>query len=140
MIKVNPKKGAEGEKEAKDKILKLADKINNGADFALVAKESSQDSLATRGGDLGFFSKDARVPAIFKKYAFSLEVGAISEIFQTRHGLHLMKVTEKKPGGLSPLEKEKGKIEKMLKRKEIEKRTPEYVQALRKKAKVQIYF
>ena len=140
LIKVNKKMGAGGEKEAKDQILKLVDKIKNGADFALVAKESSQDSLASRGGDLGFFSKDARVPAIFKKYAFSLEVGAVSEVFHTRHGLHLMKVTAKKPGGLSPLEQEKGNIEKTLKRKEIEKRTPGYVQALRKKAKVQIYF
>ena len=140
LIKVNAKKGPGGEKDSRDKMLKLADKIKNGADFALVAKESSQDSLAARGGDLGFFSRDARIPAVFKKHAFSLEVGSVSEVFSTRHGLHLMKATEKKPGGLSPLEKEKGRIEKMLKHKEIKKRTPEYVQTLRENAKVQVYF
>lgn len=140
LIKVNKKKGPAGEQEAKDNIMKLVKKIDEGADFALVAKESSQDSLASRGGDLGFFARDARIPEVFKNKAFSLEVGKVSDVFSTRHGFHLMKVTEKKPGGLSPFEKENEKIEKSLKLTEIKKKIPEYVQALRKNAKVQTYF
>jgi peptidyl-prolyl cis-trans isomerase C len=140
LIKVNKKKGAAGEQEAKNKIMKLVKKIDGGADFALVAKESSQDSLASRGGDLGFFTRDSRIPEIFKKQAFSLEEGKISDLFSTRHGFHLLKVTEKKAGGLIPLEKASGDIEKTLKLTEIKKRVPDYVQSLRKKAKVQTYF
>jgi len=140
LVKVNKKKGAAGENEAKNHIMKLAKKIEGGADFALVAKESSQDSLASRGGDLGFFSRDSRIPGIFKKQAFSLEVGKVSDLFSTRHGFHLFKVTEKKPGGLIPQEKARGKIVKTLKLEEIKKKVPEYVESLRKKAKIQTYF
>lgn len=140
LIKIDKSKGADGEKAARDKIQKLADKIKGGADFSAVAKESSQDSLAKKGGDLGLFSKDTRMPAEFKKQAFSLEPGSVSAVFKTRHGFHLMKVTEKKPGGLSPFEKEKDRIEKTLRHMEIKKRMPEYIQALRKNADVKIYF
>ena len=140
LIKVDKKRGAAGEQQAKNNIMKLVKKLEDGAEFDLVAKESSQDSLASRGGDLGFFTKESRIPEIFKKKAFSLEVGKVSDLFSTRHGFHLLKVTDKKPGGLIPLEKASGKIEKILKLKEIKKRAPEYVQSLRKNAKVQTYF
>lgn len=140
LIKTDKSKGADGEIAARDKIQKLADKIKSGADFSMVAKESSQDSLAKKGGDLGLFSKDTRMPAEFKKRAFSMEPGSVSDIFKTRHGFHLMKVTEKKPGGLSPFENEKDRIEKTLRHMEIKKRMPGYVQALRKNADVKTYF
>ena len=140
LIKIDREEGPGGEKKAREEIMKLADKIKNGAVFALVAKDASQDSLASKGGDLGFFSMDSRLPAVFKKYAFNLEVGSVSEVFSGRYGFHLMKVTAKKPGALSPLEEEKVRIGNILKLKEMKKRTPGYVQALRKKAKVQTYF
>ncbi|MGV7220993.1 MAG: peptidylprolyl isomerase [Nitrospinales bacterium] len=140
LIKVNKKRGAAGEQDAKNNIMKLVKKIEDGADFELVAKESSQDSLASRGGDLGFFAKDSRIPEIFKKQAFSLEVGKVSEVFSTRHGLHLMKVTEKKAGGVMPLEKANERIENALKLNEIKKRVPSYITTMRKNAKVQTYF
>ena len=51
-----------------------------------------------------------------------------------------MKVTEKKAGGLMPLDKASESILKALKLKEIKKRVPDYVTTMRKKAKVQTYF
>lgn len=140
LIKVNPKNGSSGEIAAREEIDKLADKIKRGADFSAVAKESSQDSLAKKGGDLGYIAKDTKMPAEFKNHAFGIEVGSVSEVFRTRHGFHLLKVTDKKPGGLSPFENEKEKIEQALKNQEIRKRMPEYVQVLRKKADVKTYF
>jgi parvulin-like peptidyl-prolyl isomerase len=51
----------------------IIEKLNNGADFAALAKELSQDTgSAVNGGDLGWFGAGAMVPA-FETAAFALE-------------------------------------------------------------------
>lgn len=76
-------------------LAKLKDKP---ADFALLAKEESQDpGSASAGGDLGFFARGAMVPA-FETAAFSMEKGAISDLVETEFGFHIIQLTDvKKP-------------------------------------------
>jgi parvulin-like peptidyl-prolyl isomerase len=74
----------------------LRKKIQGGADFADLAKANSIDKgTGARGGDLGFFARGQMVPP-FEKAAFALPVGGLSEIVETRFGLHLIQVVEKK--------------------------------------------
>jgi peptidyl-prolyl cis-trans isomerase SurA len=68
----------------------LAKARGPGADFARLAREHSEDGTGRRGGDVGLFTPGEMEPA-FEKAAFALEVGGISEVVETRAGLHIIR-------------------------------------------------
>lgn len=74
-----------------------------GADFAELAQKYSEDTSATRGGDLGFFD-DKRMVKPFSDAAFSMEIGAISEVVETRYGVHIIKVEDVTEAVIQPLD------------------------------------
>jgi peptidyl-prolyl cis-trans isomerase D len=82
-----------------DMVLELARK---GEDFAELARKYSEDSTASKGGDLGFFSREDMVEP-FSNAAFNLEEGEISDLVRTRFGLHIIKVEEIKEESIQPL-------------------------------------
>ncbi len=86
-------------KDTKEKVLveinKIRDKVNEGADFAELAKEYSDGPSAANGGNLGFFGKGMMVKP-FEAAAFALMPGEISEVIETQFGYHIIKVLEKK--------------------------------------------
>jgi peptidyl-prolyl cis-trans isomerase D len=66
----------------------------DGADFAALATEHSEDpGSASRGGDLGFFD-NKRMAAPFTEASFSMAAGEISDIVETQFGFHIIKVEE----------------------------------------------
>lgn len=68
-----------------------------GEDFAKLAKETSEDpSVVRNNGDLNFFTAFSMIYE-FEKMAYNTEIGAISPIFRTRIGYHIMKVTDRRP-------------------------------------------
>ncbi|OSQ40716.1 peptidylprolyl isomerase [Thalassospira mesophila] len=82
------------EEDAKAVIKELDD----GADFAALAKEKSTGPSGPTGGDLGFFSHDQMVPE-FAEAAFNMEPGSYSkEPVKTQFGWHVIKVEETKKG------------------------------------------
>ncbi len=107
---------AEGKKdlteaEALAKATELRARIVAGADFATVAKESSDDTgSGTNGGDLGSFSKGQMTPE-FEKEAFALAVGQVSQPVKTPFGYHLIKV---EAHGSKPFEDVKAVIVKRM--------------------------
>ncbi len=139
LLKFNPKDGKAGEQKVLKKFKSISDQIKNGSDFGSLAQQFSQDSLASKGGDLGFFTRKQMLPA-FSDRAFKMKVGEVSEIFRTGHGFHILKVTDKKPGGLSSFETEKEKIEKFLADKKVSQATRDYIEVLKSKAKIKTYF
>jgi peptidyl-prolyl cis-trans isomerase C len=139
LLKFNPSKGKAGEQAVLKKFESILDQVKNGSDFGAMAQQHSQDSLASKGGDLGFFTRKQMLPA-FSDRAFKMKVGEVSEIFRTGHGFHVLKVTDKKPGGLSPFEAEKAKIEKFLTNKKVSQTTRDYIETLKKQAKIKTYF
>jgi peptidyl-prolyl cis-trans isomerase C len=83
--------------EARAKIDELAAKLAEGADFATLAKQESEDQAsAANGGDLGFFTRNQMPPA-FAAAAFSLEPGQVSDVVETSFGYHLIYVEERLP-------------------------------------------
>ncbi|WP_417828379.1 peptidylprolyl isomerase [Thalassospira sp.] len=84
----------ESEEDAKAIIAELDD----GADFAELAKEKSTGPSGPNGGDLGFFNR-ADMVAPFADAAFAMEAGTYSsEPVQTQFGWHVIKVEEVKEG------------------------------------------
>ncbi len=97
------------EKEATDILAQL----KGGAKFEDLAKKFSTDSTASKGGDLGWFPKGAMVPE-FDKVAFNLKEGEMSGIVKTQFGFHIIKVTGKRPAGITPYEEVKEQIKSNL--------------------------
>ncbi len=139
LIKVDPKAGTRGDRKARETIEKIVGKLKSGGDFAELARLYSQDSLASRGGDMDFRTKD-RLFGPFRKLAFTLKVGEVSEIFRTKHGYQIMKVTGKKEGKKGTLESERENIRTLLLDRKIQNKSHSYLEALRKKATIKIYF
>lgn len=84
------------DEEAKAKLENIRKKIQDGADFAAMAKEHSEDiGSMLAGGELGWSTPDMYVPA-FAKAITSLPVGEISAPFQSRFGWHIVEVLGKR--------------------------------------------
>jgi foldase protein PrsA len=74
----------------------VKEKLDNGEDFADLAKEYSTDEAsAEEGGDLGYFSAGDMV-AEFEDAAYSLEKGEISDPVASQHGFHIIRVNDKR--------------------------------------------
>ena len=97
---------------AMDSIYNLA--IQANADFAALAQANSEDrGSAVRGGDLGWFGRGAMVQP-FEDITFGMEIGQISKPFQTRYGIHISKLHEKR--GIQPLDSIRGQILRQVQR------------------------
>jgi foldase protein PrsA len=74
----------------------LKAKIEAGAKFEDVAKESSTDTQSAKeGGDLGWFGAGKMQPE-FEQAAYALNVNQISDPVKTQFGYHIIQVTDKK--------------------------------------------
>ncbi len=74
-----------------------------GEDFAELAREVSDCRTASAGGDLGAARRGFWVKPL-SDVAFALEVGEISEVFQTQYGFHIVTVTERHGGEVYELD------------------------------------
>ena len=73
----------------------LRQEILDGADFAVVAQaESSDETTAIEGGDLGIFPKDYMVPA-FDSAVFAARLNRVTEPVRTTYGIHLIEVSQR---------------------------------------------
>ncbi len=121
--------------EKKAKLEGIKKQIDEGGDFAVLAKEHSSCPSSQKGGDLGSFGKGQMVPP-FEKAAFTMEPGELSGIVETSFGYHLIKVTKKSDAGKQPLEDAKGQISQHLNQQNKEGAWTTYVESLRKDADI----
>ncbi|HEX6593583.1 MAG TPA: peptidylprolyl isomerase [Bacillota bacterium] len=82
----------EDEKAAK----KVKKKLDKGEDFGKLAKKYSTDEgTKDNNGELGYFSTGDMVKE-FEDAAYEMEVGKISDPVVSEHGVHIIKVTDKR--------------------------------------------
>lgn len=80
-----------------NKISEVRKKAVAGEDFAVLAKEFSEDpSAKSNGGDLGYFTAMDMVYT-FETAAYQTKVGEVSPIVKTRFGYHIIKVADRRP-------------------------------------------
>ena len=64
-------------------------KLNEGEDFAKLAKEYSECESSERGGDLGTFGSGI-MDAAFERALYHMKPGEISKPVQTKYGYHII--------------------------------------------------
>ena len=110
----------------------LYEKIQNGEDFATLAKENSTCPSSANGGDLGYFGRGQMVKE-FEDMAFSLEVGAVSKPVKTQFGYHLILLNDKKSDKAKNFEDIKDELKESLFAKKQQDAYVEKINSLRDK-------
>jgi peptidyl-prolyl cis-trans isomerase C len=101
-------------KDQKEKAEDVKQQLENGGDFAKLAKENSQDpGSAAQGGDLGCLGKGETVPE-FEQAAFGAERGEIVGPVQTEFGYHILQVTDVKSEQTRSLQEVESQIRAQL--------------------------
>jgi parvulin-like peptidyl-prolyl isomerase len=101
-------------KDQKEKAEDVKQQLEDGGDFAKLAKEYSQDpGSAANGGDLGCLGKGETVPE-FEQAAFGAEQGEIVGPVQTEFGYHILEVTDVKPEQTRSLQEVESQIRSQL--------------------------
>ncbi len=118
------------EQEARD-IIKLLDE---GGDFAALAKEKSTGPSGKNGGDLGFFGKGQMVPA-FENAVFALEEGKhTEEPVKTQFGFHVIKLEKRRIATPPEFEKVKNQYRQII----LRERYGALVEGTRAKMKIEV--
>jgi peptidyl-prolyl cis-trans isomerase C len=81
--------------ESEDEAKEIKAQLDDGADFAELAKEKSTGPSGPNGGALGWFGKGQMVPE-FETAVLGLEKGQVSDPVQTQFGWHLVILNDKR--------------------------------------------
>lgn len=112
--------GQRSESEALELASELRQRIEEGAEFAELAREYSDDTLSARdGGDIGY--TDGTVfPEPVEEALAELELGEVSEPVVSEFGVHLVKLTEYDVDEYPSFEERAEEIERELLESEVE--------------------
>jgi parvulin-like peptidyl-prolyl isomerase len=122
---------------ARQRIEEALGRLNAGEDFAELAKEYSQTTNASKGGDVGFFPRGVMVPA-FEEMAFSLEVGEVSPVFETPYGYNIIKKTDYAEPSIIPFEEIKPTLTLRLIKQKEGQILQKAMEALRAEAEIEV--
>jgi peptidyl-prolyl cis-trans isomerase C len=137
LVKVAPTATPEEKAAAKAKIDSLLKKVKAGGDFAALAKDNSDDpGSKIMGGDLGFFDRGTMVKE-FADAAFAMKVGQVSNVVETQFGYHIIKVTDRKEGGMTTFENAKADIVKSLQDKKKNELFKQLIEKVKAGAKIE---
>ncbi len=81
--------------ETEEEALAAKARIDDGQDFADVARDVSTGPTGPNGGNLGWFGAGAMVPE-FEAAVIALEIGGVSDPFETQFGWHVTTLNEKR--------------------------------------------
>ncbi len=101
--------------ESWEKIQALKTRLENGADFAVLALEYSDCPSRISAGDLGYLSREQMIPS-FADVVFQLQPGQVSNVFATRFGYHIVKVVDRRPASRLSFKEARPKIERTIRR------------------------
>jgi peptidyl-prolyl cis-trans isomerase SurA len=122
--------------EARRKLLELKDRLNNkAATFEDLAKLYSNDSSASKGGDIGWVYPGDTAPE-FEQAMNSLPPGGISDPVQTSLGYHLIQVVERKSDDLSK-ERQRLLARQAIRERKLDEATQDWLRTTRDRAYVE---
>ena len=132
LIKVNQ---VTSDNDAKVRVVRLKERLDNGADFEELAKIHSEDPSGDKGGDLDWVSPGDTVPE-FEKAMDKLQPGDISGPVQSAFGWHLIQVIERRTKDVSN-QRQRQEASKTIRARKSDAAYQEWLQQLRDRAYVE---
>ncbi len=134
LIRLSPGGSANERRRALKTAAEIKKRLDQGEDFAKIAKEESEDpESAARGGDIGYVLHGVASPEL-EKAAFSMDVGQTSAPIMTEVGYNVIRVTEKRAAQAPEFDQFKDDLANFLGNVAFHKKLEAYVKALRDKA------
>lgn len=91
LIKASHAASDEEKADARKRIDEAAEKLKKGASFEELAREISEDTSASEGGDLGCVQAGKMVKP-FEDATFALKAGETSAVIETEYGFHIIRL------------------------------------------------
>jgi len=121
--------------DARIRIIRLKERLDNGANFEELAELHSEDPSASTGGDLDWVSPGDTVPE-FEQAMDRLQPEDISEPVQSTFGWHLIQVIERRTKDVSN-ERQRQEASKTIRARKSDTAYQEWLQQLRDRAYVE---
>ena len=123
--------------ERQNIIMRIEGELFKGKDFQSLLKKYQSNALIRVSEDLGWFKrKDLMKP--IADVAFKLKKGAVSDVIETKSGFHIIKVLDIKKSQGKRFEDVKAEIQRLLFKRESEKRLDQWLKNAKKQANIQI--
>jgi peptidyl-prolyl cis-trans isomerase SurA len=124
------------ESDARNRLLQLKERIDNGVKFDELARLHSEDASASKGGDLGWINPGDTVPD-FEKAMNALQPGEVSTPIQSPFGWHLIQVLERRDQDVTQ-ERQKLMARQAIRERKAEEAFQDWVRQIRDSAYVEL--
>lgn len=125
------------EAEARNRLNDLKYRVENGAEFAELARLHSDDPSAARGGDLGWLSPGDTVPE-FERAMSALKPGQVSAPFRSPFGWHIVQVLERREQDMSQ-DRQKITARQAIRSRKSDEQWDDWVRQQRDKAYIEYH-
>ena len=125
------------EVEQGQKARRLLQDINQGADFAEVARMHSESGSRDAGGDLGYFNEGELTEAL-SEAAFALGPGEVSEIIRLDTAFYIIRVEERDEEVTQELDEVRNEVADAIFQEKMNVQMEKFVKQLRERAIIEI--
>lgn len=124
------------EKEGKLKMDSIKERLDNGEKFEVLARQFSEDTTASNGGDLGWVNPGDTVPQ-FEKAMNELKYNEISAPVRSQFGWHVIQVIERRKQDMSK-EAARLKARQEIRTRKADEAYQDWIRELRDRAYVEL--
>ena len=125
--------------EAKQAIVKIGNQIIHGANFSATAKKRSHGYNAASGGLHDWTTQGALALDEIDEAIFSLPVGELSDLIETKRGFHIVRVVERTEANRTPFLEAQVEINKKIKGEKRKAAFDKYIKKLREEIPVEYF-
>jgi parvulin-like peptidyl-prolyl isomerase len=139
LVQVFPDASSDQRASARAKASGILAQLRQGADFAKLAAEQSDDpGTRSSGGDLGTFPRGRMDPS-FEAAAFALQANGLSDVVETPFGFHLIKVHEHHAARTMPIDEVRADITQLLTEQGQYDKLQAFIEQAKSKARIEIF-